>query len=368
MNGQVKISNIQFAMLAITSLTIVGHLVLLTVIFAQSRQDAWIAAIVGSLLGLIGIVALLALARMFPGMTLVEILCAKFSWIGKIVSAVYLLYFFLMMVLGVRLFIEAYKTIMSETPAWALSAVIILLTAYIVYKGVEALGRLNQIMLPVLVVFAISIAYLTMGEHKEYSNLLPILGSGVMPVAKGALSVLGWFGEFVIMGMLLPHLQRPERVMKAGIGVAVITCLFFLGPITGPIALFGIDQVVNMAFPTFSEIRYIQAGEVINRFDAIAVMFWTVGLMIRIALFFYGVCLGLAQLLRLPAYHPLVVPVAWLGGACAILFAGNYAEVNEFLFHSYVPFNLLMGVVLPLVLCVWAAVFLRKRMAGPGLG
>jgi spore germination protein KB len=89
-----------------------------------------------------------------------------------------------------------------------------------------------------------------------------------------------------------------------------------------------------------------------------------VGLTIHVSLFLYGVCLGLKQMFKLPTYHPLVVPVAWLCGICALLFAGNYAEVNEFLFHSYVPLNLLMGVALPFLLCLWAAIFMRKGRAG----
>lgn len=64
-----RISNTQAAMLAITSLTIIGHLILLTVVFAQSRQDGWIAAIVGTILGLIGIISLVKLSQAFPGLT-----------------------------------------------------------------------------------------------------------------------------------------------------------------------------------------------------------------------------------------------------------------------------------------------------------
>lgn len=73
-----RISNIQAAMLAITSLTIIGHLVILTVIFAQSRQDGWIAAIVGTILGLLGILVLVKLSQSFPGLTLIEILFQHF--------------------------------------------------------------------------------------------------------------------------------------------------------------------------------------------------------------------------------------------------------------------------------------------------
>ncbi|WP_243299159.1 GerAB/ArcD/ProY family transporter [Bacillus litorisediminis] len=357
-----RISNIQAAMLIITSLTIMGHLVLLTVVIFQSRQDGWIAGIAGTVLGLIGIIALVKLSQAYPGLTLIEILFKHFSWPGKIIGILYLVYFYIMVILATRLFVEAYKKILIETPSWAFITVILVLTSFIVYLGLETLGRLNQIMLPVLVIIAIAVVFLTMGEKKDYTNLLPILGNGIAPVAKGSLSVMAWFGEFVIMGMVLPYVQKPKKHIKTGIWAAVITLIFFLGPITGPIALFGADEAAKMVFPTFSEVRYIEAGEVINRFDTIAILFWTVGLMIRISLFFYGLSLGTAQTLKLDVYQPIIIPYAWLIGVGSILFAKNYAEIHEFLFESYVPLNLLMGAILPILLLAITIIVQKKRI------
>ncbi|MFC4617110.1 endospore germination permease [Camelliibacillus cellulosilyticus] len=357
-----RLSNIQTAMLAITSLTIMGHLILLTVILHQSRQDGWIAAIVGTILGLIGILSLVKLSQAFPGLTLIEILFKHFSWPGKVMGVLYLIYFFIMVCLAGRLFVEAYKTVMERTPMWAFLAVILLLTAFIVYSGLETLGRLNQVMLPVLVIIAIVVVFLTMGGNKDYSNLLPIFGNGLKPVSFGSLSVMGWFGEFVIMGMVLPYVQRPKKLVKTGIGVAIVTLIFFLGPITGPVALFGAEQAAKMVFPTFSEVRYINIGAVINRFDTIAVLFWTVGLMIRISLFYYGLSLGIAQAFGLKSYRPLVVPLGWLIGVGAVLYAQNYAELNAFLFESYVPLNLLMGALVPLILWICSTFIVHKKV------
>lgn len=253
-----RISNIQTAMLAIMSLTIMGHLIILTVVITQSRQDGWLAGIAGTILGLIGIISLVKLSQHFPGLTLIEILFNHFSWIGKIIGILYLLYFYVMVILAVRLYAEEYKRIMVETPEWAFVAIILLLTTFIVYLGLETLARVNQIMLPVLVIIAVAVVFLTMGENKDYTNLLPILGNGIAPVGIGSLSVMGWFGEFVILGMILPYVQRPKKLMKTGIWAAIITLVFFLGPITGPIALFGPAEAAKMVFPTFSEVRYIQ--------------------------------------------------------------------------------------------------------------
>lgn len=271
-----------------------------------------------------------------------------------------MIYFYIMVVLAVRLFAETYQLIMDDIPLWIFATLILLLTSFIIYLGLETLGRLNQILLPILVVIAIVVVFLTTGEEKDYSNLLPILGNGIQPVAIGSLSVMAWFGEFVILGMILPYVRRPNKLVKTGVWTAVITLIFFLGPITGPIALFGPVEAAKMTFPTFTEVRYIQAGEVINRFDTIAILFWTVGLTVRISLFFYGLSLGTAQALKAATYRPLVIPFAWLIGVGATLFARNYEELNEFLFKSYVPLNLLMGAALPLILCLFAINRLKK--------
>jgi spore germination protein KB len=356
-----RISNIQASMLAITSLTIIGHLIILTVVMANSKQDGWIAGIIGSALGLIGIVSLVKLSQRFPGLTLIEILFQHFSWIGKILGLLYLFYFFIMACLATRLYAEAYKRIMTETPIWALIMVILLLSIYIVYKGLETLGRLNQVMLPVLVLFALAVVVLTMNEKKDYTNLLPFFGDGLYPVSLGSLTVMGWFGEFAIMGMVLPYVQHPKKLMKTGIYSALFTLIFFLGPITGPIALFGPEEAAKMAFPTFSEVRYIEAGDVINRFDAIAILFWTVGLMIRISLFFYGLCLGTAQIIKTDTYKPFIIPFAWLIGVGALFFAKNYSEINEFLFQSYVPLNIVMGAALPLLFLLITIMLMKKK-------
>lgn len=357
-----RISNIQASMLAITSLTIIGHLIILTVVMAHSKQDGWIAGIIGSALGLIGIVSLVKLTQRFPGLTLIEILFQHFSWIGKILGLLYLFYFLIMACLATRLYAEAYKRIMMDTPMWAFITVILLLTIYIVYNGLETLGRLNQVMLPVLVIFAMAVVFLTTNEKKDYTNLLPFFGNGLYPVSLGSLAVMGWFGEFAIMGMVLPYVQHPKKLMKTGIYSALFTLIFFLGPITGPIALFGPEEAAKMVFPTFSEVRYIEAGNVINRFDAIAILFWTVGLMIRISLFFYGLCLGTAQLFKTITYRPFIIPFAWLIGVGAVFFAKNYSELNDFLFQSYVPLNIIMGAAIPLLFLIITVMMKKERV------
>lgn len=81
---------------------------------SKSRQDGWIAEIVGSCLGLIGIVGMTKLSQRFPGMALVEILFYRFSWPGKVLAVIYLACFLVMGILATRLFAETYKVIMLD--------------------------------------------------------------------------------------------------------------------------------------------------------------------------------------------------------------------------------------------------------------
>lgn len=354
-----KISNVQAAMLTITNLTIMGHLIILSLVFNQSRQDGWIAGIVGSCLGLVGIVGLTKLSQRFPGLTLVEILFYRFSWPGKVLAVIYLAYFLVMGILATRLFAETYKVIMLETPLTSFVIIIVLLCAYIVFLGLETMARMNQIMLPILVITAMSLVFLTIGK-KDYTNLLPIMEKGFGPVGLGSLTVMGWLGEFAVMGMILPYVKHPKKLLSFNVAAAFINLIFFLGPVTGPIALFGPEEAARMSFPTFSEIRYVQLGNILSRFDAIAVLFWTVGLMFRISVFYYGLCLGTAQILKFKTYRPLIIPIGWLIVVGSLLFASNYEEIKNFLFRSYVPVNLLMGAAIPIILLFWSLAFFKK--------
>ncbi|TYP79253.1 GerAB/ArcD/ProY family transporter [Paenibacillus methanolicus] len=346
-----RISNIQAAMLSIMTLTIMGHLILLTLVIVRSRQDGWISATIGTALGLSSVFAVTKLAQRHPGVSLVELAASRFRLAGKLLAMLFLLYFGLMTILAVRLFAETYSMIMPETPFVAFVAIILLLCAYLVHQGLETFGRMNQIMLPVLVAVAMLVVLLTVGQ-KDYGNLLPILGRGPGPVAAGALSIMGWFGEFVLMGMILPYARHPAKLMRYTFAASGLTLLFFIGPVTGPIAMFGADEAARLTFPTFAEVRYIEASDVLNRFDAIAILFWTVGLMFRITVFFYGLCLGTGQLLKLRDYRPLILPYGWLLGGCAFWFADNFEEMSDFLFRVYVPLNLVFGYAVPILLAL----------------
>jgi len=162
------------------------------------------------------------------------------------------------------------------------------------------------------------------------------------------------------MGMIFPYVQCSRKLIKTGIYAALITLVFFLGPITGPVALFGSVEAAKMELPTFSEVRYITAGDVLYRFDTIAILFWTTGLTIRTAIFFYGLSLGTAQAFKLKSYRPIVIPLAWLIGVGAILFVKNYQELTDFIFHTYVPLNLIMGVAIPLLLLLVYPFVIKK--------
>ncbi len=357
-----RISNMQSAMLAVTNLTIMGHLIILTLVIGQSRQDCWLAAIAGTLLGLIGVVGIAKLSNRFPGLSYIEMLRSRFSWPGKALAMLYLVYYWIMAMLAVRFFAETYMVIMDETPMLAFIVVILLLSAYLVFLGLETMARMNQILLPILVVTAMFVTFLTM-PNKDYTNLLPVLANGLAPVGSGALSVMGWFGEFAIMGMVLPYVQKPKKILTVSVASVVITMIFFLGPVTGPVAMFGPIEAARMTFPTFSEVRYIKIGEVLNRFDAIAILFWTVGLLFRASTFYYGLCLGTAQAFKFSTYRHLIVPFGWLIGIGAILFSKNHAEIKQFLYHTYVPLNIFMGSAIPIALLGWSALFGKKLAA-----
>lgn len=347
-----KIGKIQYAMLAITSLTIIGHLILLSLTLYESKQDAWIAAIIGAVFAIPSMLALHKLVKPFKRMTLIEILYFRFSWIGKGIAVTYLMYFLLMLIVGVRLFGETYELQSPGTPMVMFFIILLVLAVSVAITGIEPLARFTQILLPILVFSALVVVFLSL-DDKDYSYLLPILGNGFSPVIKGAVTILGWYGQFVVMGMVYPYVNQKKKMSKNHLGVNLLTMVFILGPIIGPVAIFGPNQAAQLPFPTYSELRYISAGTVFNRMDAVAILFWTVGLTVYTSLFLYVLALGTAQILKTKSYRPLVPCFGWLAGIGAVLLANDFQEVRLFLFRIYVPMNIVMGILLPIVLALF---------------
>lgn len=363
---KIKISTAQCFMMGISSITVTGHLLFIPVILNRAGRDGWLSLILSIAPVLFIGFVVASLSGLYPRKTLTE--CAQLvlgKWVGKGVAILFVLFFFHDTSLALRGFGEFFTTaITPNTPILVYISALVILAAYNVRSGLEVMVRTNQFFFTILIFIGLSAVVLTLKE-KDYANLLPVLEFGPKPMLRGMLTIVSLFSTFSVLGMVFPFVHNMNHLKRSSLITMVIIIFMFIGPITGPIAVFGIEHVIGLDFPTFQMLRDIQIGD-IQRLDIIAILLFSFGSYAKISLFLFAVVLGLQQLFGLTDYRLFVIPISALLVSVALLNSESYVEIYRFFRDIYSYYALFVAFFLPTLLLLIAytkkLLLIRKRI------
>lgn len=346
----VRISLLQAVLLVITTVTSTGHLLFVRIVAHYAGRDGWLSLLVALGLWGAGLLLTLRLLARHPGRSLVEISRARLGPIaGWIAGLVLVGYFALVNAVVLRSFADFMRLTMPQTPLIVMILVMLALAAGTSRLGVEALARANEVVLPLLIVTGMLVSIMV-SKDKQARYLLPILEQGWEPVFAGALALTGLFAEAVVLGMLASAVQLPERSTGRAMWVVVVLGVMFLGPITGPTAVFGIANVRAMFYPTWEEVKIVQVAEFTAHLDVMGILLWTLGTFVKTSVLLWCTATGVASLGGVRAARPLVLPVAAITAALAMLLGGSTVEMLDFLTKTYPLLSIAVGIGLPTVL------------------
>ena len=204
----------------------------------DAKQDAWIAIILMTLIGIGLMYFYYSINRLLPSKNLFEIMEYCFTRpIAILLSLVYVIYFLYTTTRVIRTFGEMITTaILPNTPIEIITLSIMLVIAYIIYLGLEVLARVAEIFTPYIVLFLILVLIflLTSGEIQLH-NIEPVLGDGMKPILKAMFPTLLVFpfGELVVFTIILSSVTRIEKKQKSRLYSCVDCwyfpcCLFFI--------------------------------------------------------------------------------------------------------------------------------------------
>ncbi|CAM4371136.1 GerAB/ArcD/ProY family transporter [Paenibacillus tarimensis] len=328
---------------------------------ADAKQDLWIAEIVACAIGLILVVIYVYILRLKPGYDLYDILSLVFGrWPGRLLAVLYILYFFYISARVLRDFTELLIIdVLPETPLEIVTLLFILTVIYMVYMGIEVLGRMSETFVPYFITFVLLITlFLIFGQDISVENLLPVLGDGWEPVLKVVFPELVTFpyGETVVLMIIMAHTTHPRYMPLTALLATVLSGSVLSYHAFLMIAVLGGDMVARSTFPLLSVVREVSIANFIERLDALVVFIMMVGIFVKVSLFFYGGLKGLEFLTRIPFRH-FVLPCGLMVGFLSIIIAANFAEHIEegvqivpLFFH--VPFQIIIPVLLLAVLLI----------------
>ncbi|MCM3570664.1 endospore germination permease [Neobacillus mesonae] len=357
-----KLSGLQIFWLIFTFET--GNMILLTIgpVMEEAKQDIWIAYLIATILGVLIVYMAAKTALLHPKHTLVQL--SKLilgKWLGTIVVLIYLVQWYSVVGNILREFADFSITILLPlTPAWAFFSTILLLLIYVTFiGGIEGIGRCSEVFGPIIILSEIILIILSTKDF-EVINLMPIFAdTGFHQIWKGALTPLAFFGESVIILMLVPFMAEPQKAVKSvvwGIALSAVTVLIVALCV---VLTFGPEISGKLRHPSFDLVSYISVMNFIQNLEIVAVLVWILSVFIKLSLYFFLSCYGTAQLFKMKDWRKMIWIAAIFFFALAIFFPGqfySFGYMKTYWIHYALPINM---VGIPLLL--WVVGSIRRR-------
>lgn len=348
-----RISSIQLFLL------LTGFLYGSTVIINSAqgaKNDAWLAILLGGTGGALLIGVYVAIALLNPSKTLVEILKERLGKVmGSVIALLYVWYFIHLAALVFRNFGEFIAVVtFPETPMIVVIGIFAIILVYAINSGVEVIGRLGELLVPVLPVVVLIICLALITTH-DFTAFLPILENGMTPVLKAAFGFVTFpFGESVVFLMLFPHLNRKGNLKKiAALSVlfmVALSLLLFFRDIT----VLGGELMQQATFVPHLTALLIPGTNV----EPLVDINLLIGGGVKISVCIYAAARALSQVAGIDDYRKLTTVITTF---CVVLSIWVYENVLEMLNWServWPYYSIPFQIVIPLLLLFLS---LRKR-------
>ncbi|MGM0750658.1 MAG: GerAB/ArcD/ProY family transporter [Bacillota bacterium] len=361
-----KIDLPQFTIL-VTLITIGDSILVLPAIpAALAKQDAWLSAILGLLIGLLIVYLLGTVGKLYPHLTLVEyneLILGR--WPGIVVSILFIFYPLLSVAAHIREIGDFTTThIMPNTPVIMVNLLFVVIIIMGARLGIEVIARSGEIFFFIFtllfLVFVIALIPLI-----EWKNVQPILEGGIKPVINGAITVVAFpFMELVVFLMILPYVKHQQKIRKSFLIGSLCGGIVLVIIIAFTILVLGYDLTQRSFYPTFALAKVIRIGDFLERIEVILAVMWILTTYYKITFYFYILNLALAQIVRIKEPRILIYPMGMIVTVLSIVISPNAAYFNDTISKYWPFYDSTFSLLLPLLLL--GVAFLRKKRVKVG--
>ena len=269
-------------------------------LYTYTKNETWIPIVLAMAASMLLVSVYGRLARSYPRMTLIEIDDAVFGKVmGKIVSALYVFYFFTLIVLNTEdlgNFVEGF--VLPSTPISVTYVIFLLLCSFAVRKGAVSMTRYAAV-LTIIYIAAVLINTLLLINKMHPENLVPMFRVSVKNYLLGThLTTMLPFCEIMALMMFTPYLQKPEETGKALRGGLLIGFIVLLTIIVRDIVVLG-EYTLTATMPTYSSIRLIDVGDILTRLEIVFAVLLITMLFFKVSILFFSTVTGLSRLVHI---------------------------------------------------------------------
>ncbi|MEK3706224.1 endospore germination permease [Paenibacillus sp. FSL R7-0198] len=335
----------------LTFMMVVGDMMLIypSVITSYAKQDSWICAFIGVPLGMALMAMILKLCSMHPEKNLVQMARSILGfWPGTFFSCFYLFFFIIGASTHTREVGDFMTTqIFPYTPIRIIILMFVIVIAWGVSHGLEAMGRSSELLMPVVIVFIVVLAVCLLPQI-DTRNLKPVSDTSVVSISQGILvSIIYPIGEVVPIMMILPYVAKQAHrtrdvIIAAGLGSLVLATL-----VTISLLVLGAFLTQHNIYASFVLSQKISIGGFFERIEAIMASSWLISTYFKAMIYLYAFIVGCAELFKLKQYQILVLPASLLIFGLANLISPSITFIVITIVPYWVDWDTTLGIILP---------------------
>lgn len=298
------VTMLQSAMCLGTAIIGVGVLAFPRITVEYTSTGAPMATIGAVVLMLLCGLMLSYLGSQYPDQTIFEYadhLVGK--WISKLLLLIVCAYFLELAALAAREFGEVVVTsVLQRTPLEVTTLMMIVLASIAARNRVAVFTRILTFYMPIVYFPALVIVILTLKSAK-LTNILPALSvfheTSVPQMVTATLIVASLFQNYIIIGLLTPHMYRPKEVWKSAlIGIGSAGAVYIIVAYA-TLAVFGTEEMKNLLWPTLELAKTAALPLLfIERLDPVFLAVWVTAVFTAILASYYTAAKGLAHLFQ----------------------------------------------------------------------
>jgi spore germination protein KB len=332
----------------------------------EAKNDAWIAGILGLVMAIPMILIYSRILSLFPGKDVFEILTQSFGKVaGKTISILYIWYGFHLGALVIRNFGEFTNSVsMPETPIFVPMLILGLLAVATVRSGIEVMGRVSALILPVLI-FIIAIVQVFAIPFLHLNYLKPVMANGIGPVLLGGFSAFSFpFAESVLFTGVFFSLKTRKSPYKVFLWGLLFAGFIVIMITTRNIAVLGglRDKVY---FPSHVAVSRFSIGNFLQRMEVTVVIVFIFGTLLKSSVCLFVTCKGIARLFNLQDYRSIVIQTGLLMIYFSYTVYENIMDMTFWAFKVYPYYAFPFQVLIPVLLWLAAEIKARKKAISP---
>jgi spore germination protein KB len=277
-----------------------------------AKQDAWIVILLASFVGMGLLWVFTQIPALYPKMSFSEILNVV---LGRKLAIPLLFIYGAYFLSGAHFNFYEFgalikMTALPMTPLLVILYLYMLVSIYILSLGFNVLARTAEILLPVSLIFLVTIYIFTMFSGQfDLSNLRPVLGNGLQPVLGRTLFdvVIFPFGEMVVFIMFWHFVNNQEKIKKTSFLAVSLSTFLIVFSVIVILSVLGPEITANSEIPLLETILSINIADIITNLDLLAVLIMFIGGFFKMSLHFYGFILALTWIFKIKNSKWLIV-------------------------------------------------------------